>query len=170
MLDMACWLWFQYFNSGHRETTIFLHGGCLCSLPVHCVWKVQYTVFCTIMCHALIIITLLHKFAGVLVCITDSTSLLVFLTALQYLLPVYANITPSSHLYIWKPFVFVYLSHNSLCQRRTLTFQIHPSDPTAAGTSVERSVTDNTLSDIWVMYKLQRATDLCRETKTEGEC
>lgn len=100
----------------------------------------------------------------------DSTTLLILCTALWYSLPVYANIAPLSHLYIWKPFVFVYLSQNGLCQRRMLTFQIHPSDPTAAATSVERSLTDNTLSDTWVMYKLQRATDLCSETVTEAEC
>lgn len=100
-----------------------------------------------------------HKFTDIFFCITKSSH-----RAFQYSLLVNANITPLSHLYIWKPFVFVYLSQNGLCQRTKLTFQIHPSDPTGAATSVERSLTDNTLSETWVMHKL---SSLCSESVRE---
>lgn len=87
------------------------------------------------------------KFTGTLFCITDSTTCLFYSGLFSiHCLSMQMSFLPS-HLYIWKPFVFVYLSQNGLCQR-TLTFQIHPSDPTAAATSVERSLTDNTLSDM----------------------
>lgn len=45
---------------------------------------------------------LFQQFPGVLVCISEIKILLVFHGAPQYSLPVWANITPLSHLYIWK--------------------------------------------------------------------
>lgn len=109
-----------------------------------------------------------HVPQGLSVCKTDSKNSAyftwdssVFMACLcKYHSPISSVYLETFHIYL-----------SFLVRGTRWPFRSTPSDPTAAATSVERALTDNTLSDTWVMYKLQRAaTDLCNQTVTEGEC